>query len=389
VTTIPVESTAGKPLHVLLMDGNAPWVRSLFAAMPPEVTVSAFRPHGLAAAVRHPIGLLRERRWRQTGARWFERAIVVPSWSRARRLTTALCRFHLGRRLACVQSEAVIVYTLPYYGGIAHRWPAVPRVYFAYDPYACYVGWDPTTIAAGERAMFAHCDAVFAISPALADDFRKTSQRPVFVQTNGVSAEFLSAFDTHLAAPDDLPSGGPPVVGIIGQISKAYDWELLSELVQRCPDLSFVFVGPRFDEGPQERARIDRVFTMPNVRFLGPRPHADLPRYIQRFDVCFNPLRVEPCNDRRSLLRLFDYLASDRPIVSTDIAPAREHRPHVEIGADAAELADLTHRCVAGGGVARIARRDYIRRHTWERRAETFLSNLRAALCRPNRKDPQ
>ena len=236
-------------------------------------------------------------------------------------------------------------------------------------------------MAAGEREMLAHCDAAFAISPALADDFRKLTDRPVFVQPNGVAESFLTAFDHPLPPPDDVPPGGPPVVGCVGQISRAYDWALLSELVVNCPDLQFVFVGPVFDEGPEVQARIDRVFAAANVRWLGLKPHADLPRYIQRFEVCLNPLRVEPCNERRSLLRLYDYLASDRPIVSTAIAPALEHRPHVEVGRDAGELATLLRRVTADSGtVDVVARRAYIHRHTWERRAEMFLANLRAAL---------
>jgi glycosyltransferase involved in cell wall biosynthesis len=374
--------TANEPLHVVLVDGNAPWIRSLFAAMPPEITVSAFRPQGLTTAVRHPIATLRQWRWRQTAPRWVERPVVVPSWSRAPRLTTALYRFHLGRRLNRILDDAVIVYNLPYYSGLAQYWADVPSVYFAYDPYACYNGWDPEVVAAGERELLAHCDAAFAISLTLADDFRKLTKRPVFVQQNGVSESFLAAFDGPMPPPDDLPPGGPPLVGVVGQLSKAYDWELLTDLVQKCPEISFVFVGPRFGEGPAEQARIERVFAASNVRWLGPRPHADLPRYIQRFDVCLNPLRVEPCNDRRSLLRLYDYLASDRPIVSTAIAPALEHEPHVEVGRDADELAALIRRRIGPDRptIDRAARREYIRQHTWERRAQTFLANLRSVI---------
>jgi glycosyltransferase involved in cell wall biosynthesis len=326
--------------------------------------------------------LVRDWRWRQTGPRWWEQAVLVPSWSKAPRLTTGICAAHVGRRLAALGNDAVIVFTLPYYAGLAGRWPGVPRVYFAYDPYQCYAGWDPAAVAAGERELLAHCDAAFAVSPALADDFRRLTDRPVFVQPNGVSDSFLAAFDGPLPPPDDLPPGGPPVVGCVGQISRAYDWDLLDELVRACPELSFVFVGPLFGEGPAVQARIDRVFAAPNVRWLGPRPHAALPRYIHRFDVCLNPLRVEPCNDRRSLLRLYDYLASDRPIASTAVAAALGHRPHVGIGRGAAELAVLVRRLAAAGHVVDpAARREYVRRHTWGRRAETFLTNLRSVLA--------
>ena len=209
----------------------------------------------------------------------------------------------------------------------------------------------------------------------------------MFVQPNGVSAAFLAAFDEPLPPPDDLPPGGPPVVGCVGQISRAYDWDLLADLTRACPGLTFVFVGPLFGEGPAVQPQVDRVFAMPNVRWLGPKPHAELPRYVERFAVCLNPLRVEPCNDRRSLLRLYDYLASDRPVVSTAVASALDHRPHVDVGRDAGEIAVLLRRlCADSQPIDRAARRAYIRTHTWERRAETFLTNLRSIIG-PRSKD--
>jgi glycosyltransferase involved in cell wall biosynthesis len=381
VTTIDSEVGPRRPLHLLLMDANTLCVRALFAAMPPEVTISAFVPRGLAAAVRQPLSLARDWQWREICPRWWEQAVVVPSWSRVPGLTAAVCGLHLGRRSGV--ADTVIVYTLPYYARLACRWPGVPRVYFAYDPYGCYNGWDQAVVAAGERKMLTHCDAAFAISPALADDFRRLTDRPVFVQPNGVSESFLAMFDGPLPPPDDLPPHGPPIVGCVGQISRTYDWEMLAELVGLCPELRFVFVGPRFEEGPAEQERMDRVFRAANVSWLGPKPHADLPRYIRRFDVCLSPLRIEPCNDRRSLLRLYDYLASDRPIVSTAIASALEHKPHIEIGRDAGEMAVLLRRLSTASSVDRAARRAYIVKHTWTRRAELFLNRLRTIpACR-------
>ena len=91
--------------------------------------MSAFRPRGLTA-VRRPLALMRDWRWRATGPRWAERAIVVPSWSRAPRLTAAVCRFHLGRRLGRTDGAEVIVYNLPYYAPLARRWPGVPARLF-------------------------------------------------------------------------------------------------------------------------------------------------------------------------------------------------------------------------------------------------------------------
>jgi hypothetical protein len=81
-------------------------------------------------------------------------------------------------------------------------------------------------------------------------------------------------------------------------------------------------------------------------------------------------------------LRLYDYLASDRPIVSTNVAAAAEHHPHVAVGRNVAELAGLLRAAAVEGISAadRAARRLYIRRQTWAHRANLFLTNLHSVL---------
>lgn len=380
----PGDSRTNRPLHLVLVDGNAPWVRALFNAMPPHVQVSAFRTCGPIAAIRRPIAYLRDKRWRTVDQRWQEQTVLVPSWSRLPRLTTACWARRIRQCRAPAHGEMVIVYTLPYYSGLVPKFASVPQVYFAFDPYGCYSGWDPQVVADGEKRLLSQCDAAFAISTALADDFRKQAACPVYVQPNGISQQFLQAFDVQNPAPDDLPEGGAPVVGCVGQIGRAYDWDLLDAVVARCPDLRFVFVGPIFEEGVEVRQRMDRLRAAPNFVYLGPKPHNEIPRYIQRFDVCMIPLRPEPCNHRRSLLRVFDYLASGRPVVSTAVASAMEHSQFVEVCHDSEAMSQTLKRLCSNRRNTddRQSRRDYLSAHTWERRAERFLGNVAAVISK-------
>lgn len=372
------------PLHLVLVDGNAPWVRALFNAMPPHVQVSAFRTCGPIAAIRRPAAYLRDKKWRAIDPRWREQTVLVPSWSRLPRLTTTCWAHRIRQCQATARGELVIVYTLPYYAGLVPKFPTVPQVYFAFDPYGCYAGWDPQVVAAGEKQLLSQCDAAFAISTALAEDFRKQANCPVYVQPNGISQQFLQSFDAENPAPDDLPAGGAPVVGCVGQIGRAYDWDLLDAVVTQCPDLRFVFVGPIFEEGAEVRKRMDRLRASSNFHYLGPKPHDEVPKYIQHFDVCMIPLRLEPCNHRRSLLRVFDYLASGRPVVSTAVASAVEHSQFVEICRDSETMSQTLNRLCSNRGSShdRQLRRDYLSAHTWEKRAELFLDNVRSAMSK-------
>jgi hypothetical protein len=168
-------------------------------------------------------------------------------------------------------------------------------------------------------------------------------------------------------------------VGCIGQInSSAYDWELIEHLSASFPSAHFVFIGPRFKEQSNSAAnRIEAVFGRRNVHWLGPKPHAHLPAYLRRFDVCINPLCVSEHNHRRSPLRLFDYLTTDRPIISTAIAEASNHVPFVSIAKDKEEFRRFLDEALKQKTAADLQPRwDYIAANTWQARADEFWQRV-------------
>ena len=108
-----------------------------------------------------------------------------------------------------------------------------------------------------------------------------------------------------------------------------------------------------------------------------PQPHEHLPAYLNGFDVCFNPLAVNEYGDRRCPLRLYDYLATDKPIVSTGIREAFSHGGLVATFNSADEAAALIMRMVQGGyPLDLLARSEYIRNNTWEARASLVRAQL-------------
>ena len=91
-----------------------------------------------------------------------------------------------------------------------------------------------------------------------------------------------------------------------------------------------MFIGPRVDQAPENVAEIQRVFGQPNVRWLGARPHSELPAYLKRFDLCLAPYALTPLKHSGSPLRLYDYLATDKPVLFTPISEACAHKDLIE-----------------------------------------------------------
>lgn len=377
-------SKSVKP-YVLLLDINAPWVQSLMTALPGvregSMELHAWRIFGLGYWMRNRARIALSQSQAPEPADLRERTVLVPGWTRFYRLSTALLGLCVRRHIASRGSPEAIIYTLPQYTGVAARFTNCFQAYYAYDPYR-YYGWEAERIDALETSMLRFCNLAFGISRLLVTDLQKRSDKPVFYSPNAVSAEFIEQLRScDLPPPDDLADIHGKIVGCIGQLSRAaYDWPLIDALVQRFPDVTFVFVGGLLDSSPEEQVKLEKTLRKPNVCWVGRKPHSELPRYLRRFDVCFNPLAVTEHNDRRSLLRLYDYLAAEKPILSTAIKEAQEHKGFVQIGRNPDECTDLLGKMLASGchGDAE-ARRAYILQNTWNSRAAQFWSRIAEA----------
>lgn len=366
-------------LHVI--DANCSWIRSLVDAMPPDWHVRNYRiynPQWLPGGKADLLRVFRPRYLSETSDEVF---CVVPGWNKHPVASAWIVQLWMWQSLARNLQGSAVLFTFPFYSGVAawvrRRFPAVKVFYHAHDPFEFY-SYPAGYIRTHEDRLVPLCHRVLAISERLASDFceRYPSAR-VTRLGNATSIDFLE-FRAR-SVPDkveEIRSAGRTVVGCIGQINSSYDWDLLEDAATVNLSTQFVFVGNLFEEEGMTR-RIRAFFERPNVHWLGPVPHAELPSYMAAFDICLNPLAVTAQNDRRDTLRLYDYLTTDRPVYSTAIDGAKIHREHVEVFTNQAEMTR------ALGSVPRAldsdrlaARRRYVAGNTWNARAMDLVAAL-------------
>ena len=146
----------------------------------------------------------------------------------------------------------VIVFTWPHLASLAEKFPEVTRVYYCKDPFELWGCWDRQEIRELESRMLDNCDAVFAVSRLLVEDFRPRTHGRVFYLPNGMEESFLRAGD--LPRPADLPAD-KPILGNVGQVNATYDWEFIAELAVSLPEARLCFIG-NFSEGEPDRQRV-------------------------------------------------------------------------------------------------------------------------------------
>jgi len=108
---------------------------------------------------------------------------------------------------------------------------------------------------------------------------------------------------------------------------------MLKETIEKLPDWHFVFIGkPVVD--------ISVLRDLPNIHFLGERPHHQLPSYSQHWTASLLPFvdnaQIRACNP----LKLSEYLATGRPIIGTSFPAMEAFRGLVQIANTTAAMVE-------------------------------------------------
>ena len=111
---------------------------------------------------------------------------------------------------------------------------------------------------------------------------------------------------------DSLRNLKKPIVGYVGGVHKWIDLKLIKEVSDKCPEYSFVFVGPI-------QTNISILLDRKNIFFVGKQNHEILPKFINNFDVTIIPYLVTDYTRNVYPTKLNEYLAMGKPVVSTQL----------------------------------------------------------------------
>ncbi|WP_309064582.1 glycosyltransferase [Microbacterium sp.] len=200
-----------------------------------------------------------------------------------------------------------------------------------------------TRVADGERMLLTRAAQVVACSPELVRrkaPVRAESGRPgIRLIPNAVD---VTAYREPAPRPAGLGDG--PVALYVGTLhTDRLDVRLCADAARALAGrVRLVLAGPDA-LGPAERRMLDEA----GVRRLGPLARADVPAHLRHADVLVVPHVVTPFTESLDPIKLYEYQAANRPVVSTPVAGFRDaDDPRVRI-ADGAGFADAVLDAVA------------------------------------------
>ncbi|OPZ71425.1 MAG: putative teichuronic acid biosynthesis glycosyltransferase TuaH [Firmicutes bacterium ADurb.Bin456] len=245
-------------------------------------------------------------------------------------------------------------------------------VYDCADEHAAFPGLiRKETVHRMERELFRRAGLSLTSAGELFQ--RKKELAPdLLVVPNGAAVEhFRRARDPGLSVPSDLAFLPRPVIGYIGAVSPWLDQDLLAEAARAHPDWTLVIIGPADTD-------TSALAAFPNIHLLGHRDYRLLPSYLKGFDATVIPFRINELTRGVNPVKLYEYLAAGKPVVSTGLPEVRAFGEVVSLAGTPSEFVQRLEEELASDSPEKVAARLRIaREHSWEARAGAVSEQIR------------
>ncbi len=264
------------------------------------------------------------------------------------------------RRDVSIEAAAIIV-QLPFWWPLARQarerfgWPVL------YDCMDLHAGFSTVrqAMVAQEDQMLAKADVVVA-SSVLLEQRALTKRDAVVLLPNACD------FDHFARTPS--ANNARPVIGYYGAIADWFDSALVAELAGRRPDWDFILIGSTYG------ADISRFANLPNVSLPGEEAYESLPEWLGRFDVAIIPFKRTRLTEATNPVKVYEILASGKPIVSVPIPEVVALAPLVRLASSAEGFEREITAALAHDPASAEKRRAFARKNTWARRFEVLQS---------------
>jgi len=248
------------------------------------------------------------------------------------------------------------------------RLPHAGLVYQRTDRWEEFPGADKSAIRAYDRRLKDEADLTLYCSRHLYDEERPACPSARFLDHGVDAAAFEAAGRGAQPEPEDVRGIPHPRVGFVGGIdSHTFDAEMFVQVARLLPDLQFVLVGAC--------SLPDGWCSEPNVHRLGQRPYEQVAGYMAACDVLIMPWNrnewIRACNP----VKLKEYLAVGRPVVSTPFPELRSYEGLVAVADTPEAFAAAIHRALSSPPEPE-ALRARVRTETWSARAASLLDLL-------------
>jgi glycosyltransferase involved in cell wall biosynthesis len=355
--------------------------------------------------IRQTLHDLKNREWGATGLRKVSETLheyIAPRWLPLNYRIGVMNRAARQRQVRQIRSalkqlgmsKPILYIWDPEFADMIGQFDESLVVYHCYDEHVDFPGTteeERRTIIAQEQQILSRADIVFAVSSSIYE--RKHALNPnTFIVRNAADYDlFAAARDPETKIPEDVKNIPHPMIGCVTRIVDQYfNVPLMCEVFTRRPDWSLVVVGPTIEpqgdnaRAAEQRIHLDALRSLPNVHLVGRREQKELPGYLKAFDVCAMAYpMIENVMHSESPLKMYEYLAAGKPIVSTPLPLIAHLSDVISFARDAKEWIEAIEIALRDRDPQKVEERQKIAQvNTWDSRASFVSAKLAEELAR-------
>ncbi|MFQ5786344.1 MAG: glycosyltransferase [Thermodesulfobacteriota bacterium] len=196
---------------------------------------------------------------------------------------------------------------------------------------------------------------------------------------NGVDLGFFKETNFLNNEPTDLKHVPRPRLIYVGNISPSIDLELLQWIDRNHPEWSIVMIGPV--HGKMFTKELKKI---KSVYLIGVKPYEETIAYIELSDVAVIPYLKSSWAIAGDSIKIYNFLASGKPVVSTEIGGVENFSDAIFVGKDhkgfvkMIELAlnETRENCEHRKKI----QYEIVKEHTWRKRAEDIYNRMMTQL---------
>ena len=270
-------------------------------------------------------------------------------------------------------SDRIIGLSNVYWGRIAALLPCRLRFYDANDDHLAFPG-SPVWLKGFLDCYLAKVDLVFSVSRELTSLLKLPTGVRTVELGNGVE------FNHFAVSRPDKPDALSGIKGTILGYAGAMDWidtALIAATARAWPEYHIVLLGPAYEREWWNKQQA--INALANVHYFGKIDYAELPAWVQRFDLALMPQLSNRLKGVSHPNKLYEYTAVGVPVLSMNYCSAVERaREVVHIASSHGEFVRMVPEALADRRVE--ARQAFARRHSWDALAAAMELELRNAF---------
>jgi glycosyltransferase involved in cell wall biosynthesis len=259
-------------------------------------------------------------------------------------------------------SKPIIFYFSPHIHYLCGNLGEHIKIFYCIDNYSAFPGADPEEVQKMDIDLTIKSDIVFVVSRNVIVSKEKFNKR-VYYSPHGVDIENFNLKGKKFIKPKLLDfAENRPIVMYWGLIADWMDFDLVNYLVDNHRDIAFFLIG-RICTNP------NLLISKENLSCPGPLPYSDLSKYAFFSSALIIPFLINDWTKNINPLKLKEYLATGKPIISSAIPESLRNEEFIKIAKSKNSFSESLFDIIQNPSKEREQKQlDYIKKLTWENR---------------------